>query len=102
MRSRSDLRYETQRDASWSNIFTTSAQPFDRLLNQLDLVNRIDVDGVNSRAYCLVKLFIRLASAVENDLIRPETNTQCFEKFPAAVDLDVDPRIQHDPQDRHV
>src|SRR6185369_8475309 len=102
MRSRADFRDETKRDARWPDLFSARTQSFDGLPHQFDLKDRIDVDRVNSGAHRLVNLVIRLARAVENDLLRPETNSERFEEFAAAVDLDVDPRVEHDFEDAHV
>ena len=78
------------------DVFTARAQTLDRLFDQIDFINRVDIDGVNSGAYCVVDFVVRLAGAVEDDLIGPETDAQRLEEFAAAVDFDIDARVEHD------
>src|SRR6185503_783760 len=82
--------------------FTTRAEPLHRLFHKIDFVNRVDVDRVNARSYRVVNLVVRFTRAVEDDLVGPETDPQCFEEFAAAVDFDIDSRFQHDLENRHV
>src|SRR5215213_533810 len=102
MRARADLRYETQRNARRLYFFTTRAQPLDGLFHEIDLVNRVNIDRVDARAYGIVKLVVTLASAVEDDLVGPEADSQRLEEFAAAVDFEIDSRVPDDFENRHV
>ena len=102
MRARADLGNEPQRDARGRDCFTLRAQALDRFFYQLDLVDRIDIDRVNTGAHCIVDFVVRLARAVENDLIGTKADAQRLEKLAAAVDLNVDARVEHRLEDRHV
>jgi hypothetical protein len=102
VRTRADLGYETQRDACRRCFFTARAQALHTLFDQLDFVNRVDINSVDSGAYRVVELIVRLARAVENDLVGAKADSQCFEEFAAAVDLDVDAGFEHDLEDPHV
>src|SRR5690348_9217020 len=102
MRARADLRHEPQSDPRRTDFLTTRPQSLHRLLNEIDLVNRIDIDRVNTRAYGIVELVVTLARAVEDDLVGPEANSQCLEQLATAVDFDINSRFQHDFENRHV
>src|ERR1700716_240636 len=99
MRSRSNLRYETQRDACrlW-RLTIRSRHPFNCRFDQTDFINRIDIDRMDARAYRIVQLAGALARAVEDNLIRLEPDAQRLEEFTATVDLDVDARLQNSLQ----
>src|ERR1044072_4606844 len=102
MRARADLSYETQSDPRRTDFLTPRPQPFDRLLNEIDLVNRIDIDRVNAGAYRVVEFVITLARPIEDDLVGPKTDSQCLEQLATAVDFDINSRFQHDFENRHV
>src|SRR5882762_3483177 len=102
MRTRADFRDQAQSDARRLSNSSFSCYTPHGFLNQPDLVNGIYVDGVNSSAHRVVKLARALARAVKNDLIGLKTDPQSFEKLAAAVDLNVDARIQHGLQHRHI
>ena len=88
--------------AGFGGLLRWPRSSLDRLFNQTDLVNRIDVDRVDSGAHRFVEFVVALAGAVENDLIGAKADAQRLEEFAAAVDLDVDARLQHRLEHRHV
>src|SRR5437762_13260625 len=102
MRARTDFRDQSQSDARRPGNSSFSSYTPHCFLNQPDLVNGIYVDGVNSSAHRVVKLARALARAVKNNLPGLKADPQRFEKLAAAIDLNVDARIQHGLQYSHV
>jgi hypothetical protein len=103
VRARPDFGDQTQRNARGRQTgIKFRARAADGVFDQLDLVDRIDVDRVDAGAHGLIKFLVRLARAVKDDLIGTKAGSQGFEQFAAAVDLDVDARVAHHAQHGHV
>lgn len=96
MRARADFRDEPQGYAR------TLAHPAGGFFNQLDLVDGIHVDGVNPCADGLIYFGVRLARAVEDELPGLETGAQGLEELAAAIDLGINPGVEHGLEDGHV
>src|SRR5947209_9276601 len=96
MRARADLRREAKRDVG------SLADALRGFLHKLNLVDRINVDRVDACADGFVQLRVRLACAVEDYLMGSKANAQCFEKFAAAVDFNVNAGRTHALKYPHV
>src|SRR5712692_6995791 len=102
MRARANLRHQTQSNASGWNVLAAGSQSSDRLFYQSDFINRVNVDGIDAGANCLINLRIALAGAIEDDLTGAKADAQCFEKLAAAVHFNINAGFEHGPQHRHV
>src|SRR4030095_11391049 len=91
MRTSTNLRYQPQGDARmlWRRTaFLRHA--LNRFFDELNFINRIDIDRVDASANSFVEFSVALACTVENDLVGLESSAKCLEEFAAAVDLHID------------
>jgi hypothetical protein len=80
MRARANLRHQAQSNSRRRQAqVELAARAPDCFFNQLDLVNRIHIDRINAGPDRFVQLFIGLAGAIKNDLVRPKTRAQSLE-----------------------
>src|SRR5258708_17099545 len=95
MRACANLGHQAESNTSRRNITAQPSLAEHRSFHQLDLEERVNVDGIDTSAYRLIDLLIGFAGTVENNLVGAKANLQGFEKFAAAVYLDVDTGLEH-------